>query len=36
MGVAVGLAAYDVAAVICLFTVLTLYVIARLKPKPPG
>ncbi len=33
IGVAVGLANYDVAAVICLFTVLTLYVLGRLKPK---
>ncbi|MBL6080628.1 MgtC/SapB family protein [Belnapia sp. T18] len=36
MGVSVGLAAYDVAAVICLFAVLTLYVMKRFKPKPPG
>ena len=33
IGVAVGLAAYDVAAVICLFTVLTLYVLSIFKPK---
>ena len=33
IGVAVGLANYDVAAVICLFTVLTLYILSRLKPK---
>jgi putative Mg2+ transporter-C (MgtC) family protein len=33
IGVAVGLANYDVALVICLFTVLTLYVLGRLKPK---
>jgi putative Mg2+ transporter-C (MgtC) family protein len=33
IGVAVGLANYDVAVVICLFTVLTLYVLSRLKPK---
>jgi putative Mg2+ transporter-C (MgtC) family protein len=31
IGVAVGLANYDVAVVICLFTVLTLYVLGRLK-----
>jgi putative Mg2+ transporter-C (MgtC) family protein len=36
IGVAVGLAAYDVAIVICLFAVLTLYVLSRLKPKPPA
>ena len=35
IGVAVGLANYDVALVICLFTVLTLYVLGRLKPKDP-
>jgi putative Mg2+ transporter-C (MgtC) family protein len=34
IGVAVGLANYDVAAIICLFTVLTLYLMSRLKPKP--
>ncbi|HEY8612625.1 MAG TPA: MgtC/SapB family protein [Roseomonas sp.] len=33
IGIATGLAAYDVALVICLFTVLTLYVLSRLKPK---
>jgi putative Mg2+ transporter-C (MgtC) family protein len=33
IGIAVGLANYDVALVICLFTVLTLYVLGRLKPK---
>jgi len=33
IGVAVGLANYDVAAVICLFTIATLYVLSRLKPK---
>ena len=33
IGVAVGLANYDVALVICLFTVLTLDVLGRLKPK---
>ena len=33
IGVAVGLANYDVAATVCLFTVLTLYVLGRLKPK---
>ena len=31
IGVAVGLASYDVAVVVCLFTVLTLYVLSRLK-----
>ncbi len=36
MGVAVGLAAYDVAVVICVFTVLTLYVLSHLKPKDPA
>jgi putative Mg2+ transporter-C (MgtC) family protein len=35
IGIAVGLANYDVALVICLFTVLTLYVLGRLKPKEP-
>ena len=35
IGIAVGLANYDVALVICLFTVLTLYVLGRLKPKDP-
>ena len=33
IGVAVGLANYDVAVTVCLFTVLTLYVLGRLKPK---
>ncbi len=33
IGVAVGLANYDVAVAICLFTVLTLYVLSHLKPK---
>ena len=33
IGVAVGLANYDVAMTVCLFTVLTLYVLGRLKPK---
>ena len=33
IGVAVGLANYDVTATVCLFTVLTLYVLGRLKPK---
>jgi putative Mg2+ transporter-C (MgtC) family protein len=33
IGIAVGLAAYDVALVIALFTVLTLYVLSRLKGK---
>jgi putative Mg2+ transporter-C (MgtC) family protein len=36
IGIAVGVAAYDVALVICLFTVLTLYVVGRLKPRQPG
>jgi putative Mg2+ transporter-C (MgtC) family protein len=36
MGVATGLAAYDVALTICLFTVLTLYVLSRLKPQERG
>ena len=31
IGVAVGLANYDVALIICLFTVLTLYVLGHLK-----
>ena len=33
IGIAVGLANYDVAVVICLFTILTLYVLSRLKPE---
>ena len=36
IGVAVGLANYDVAVIVCLFTVLTLYVLGRLKPKERG
>ena len=32
IGIACGLAAYDVAIVICVFTTLTLYVLSRLKP----
>jgi putative Mg2+ transporter-C (MgtC) family protein len=32
IGIAVGLANYDVAMVICVFTILTLYVMSRLKP----
>jgi putative Mg2+ transporter-C (MgtC) family protein len=32
IGIAVGLANYDVALVICLFTILTLYVMSKLKP----
>jgi putative Mg2+ transporter-C (MgtC) family protein len=32
IGVASGLSAYDVALVVCAFTVLTLYVLSRLKP----
>src|SRR3954452_18250708 len=34
IGIAVGHAQYDVAAIICLFTVLTFYLMNRLKPKP--
>jgi putative Mg2+ transporter-C (MgtC) family protein len=33
IGVAVGLAAYDVALVLCLFTIVTLYVLSRIKPQ---
>lgn len=36
IGVAVALGAYDVAVVICLLTVLTLYVLSRLKPQDKG
>jgi putative Mg2+ transporter-C (MgtC) family protein len=36
IGIAVGVAAYDVALVICLFTVLTFYVVGRLKSRPSG
>lgn len=36
IGVAVGLANYDVAVVISVFTVLTLYVLSPLKPKDDG
>ncbi len=32
IGIAVGLANYDVAMVICVFTIITLYVMSRLKP----
>ena len=35
IGVAVGLANYDVAVVICLFTVVTLYGLRHLKTKQP-
>ena len=35
IGVAVGLGNYDVAAVVCLFTIATLYVLSRLKPERP-
>jgi len=35
IGIAVGLAAYDVAVMVCLFTMLTLYVVGRLKQKGP-
>jgi putative Mg2+ transporter-C (MgtC) family protein len=34
MGVAVGLGAYDVAALLCFFTVMTLYILSKLKPRP--
>ena len=33
IGIAVGLANYDVAVVISVFTILTLYVLSRLKPE---
>jgi putative Mg2+ transporter-C (MgtC) family protein len=33
IGIAVGLANYDVAMVVCLFTITTLYVLSHLKPK---
>ena len=36
IGVAVALANYDVALTICVFTVLTLYVLSRMKPKDRG
>jgi putative Mg2+ transporter-C (MgtC) family protein len=36
IGIAVGLAAYDVAVVISVFTVLTLYVLSRLKGREAG
>ena len=36
IGVAVGLKQYDVAVTITLFTVLTLYVLSRLKNEPKG
>ncbi len=35
IGIAVGLANYDVAVVICLFTIATLYVLSKLKPEKP-
>jgi putative Mg2+ transporter-C (MgtC) family protein len=35
IGIAVGLGNYDVAVVICLFTIATLYVLSRLKPQKP-
>jgi putative Mg2+ transporter-C (MgtC) family protein len=35
IGIAVGLANYDVAVVICLFTIATLYALSRLKPEKP-
>lgn len=33
IGIAVGLGSYDVAAIICLFTVATLHVLSRLEPE---
>ena len=36
MGLAAGVGAYDVALVICGFVVMTLYVLSRLKPRPPA
>jgi putative Mg2+ transporter-C (MgtC) family protein len=36
IGVAVALTAYDVALVVCFFTTITLYVMARIKPKERG
>jgi len=36
IGLSVGLGAYDVALVICLFTVATLYVLSRLKGRGEG
>jgi putative Mg2+ transporter-C (MgtC) family protein len=36
IGIAAGLAAYDVAVVICLFMIITLYVLSRLKSKDQG
>ncbi len=36
IGISVGLAAYDVALVIALFTVITLYVLSRLKSGAEG
>jgi putative Mg2+ transporter-C (MgtC) family protein len=33
IGITVGLGNYDVALVICLFTILTLYVLSKLKPE---
>lgn len=35
IGVAVGLANYDVAVVVCVFTIATLYALRRLKPERP-
>jgi putative Mg2+ transporter-C (MgtC) family protein len=35
MGVAVGLGTYDVAVVICVVAVMTLYVLAHFEPRPP-
>jgi putative Mg2+ transporter-C (MgtC) family protein len=36
IGVAVAVTAYDVALVICLFAVVTLYLLSRFKPEPRG
>lgn len=36
IGIAVGLGSYDVALTVCLFTVLTLYVLSRLKGQAKG
>ena len=35
IGIAVGLANYDVAVVVCLFTIATLYALSKLKPEKP-
>jgi putative Mg2+ transporter-C (MgtC) family protein len=36
IGVAVAVEAYDVALVICLFAVVTLYLLSKFKPEPRG